>query len=400
MFLDFFLLLKNDGLPVTINEYLTLLEALDSEIVEYNVDDFYYLSRSILIKHEQHIDRFDVLFGRYFRGIETIDNEQFMKIPEEWLRRGMERILTEEDMALIKAMGGLDKLMERLKELMNEQKNRHAGGSKWIGTGGTSPFGAYGYNPEGIRIGQTESRNRRAVKVWDKREFKNLDDSVELNTRNMKMALKKLRLLTREGREEELDLDKTIEKTSKNAGVLELEMIPSRKNNVKVLLFLDVGGSMDDHIEICAQLFSAAKYEFKHLEYFYFHNCLYESVWRDNTRRWDERIPTFEVLHKYNNDYMVILVSDASMSPYELLYANGSVEHNNDEAGFTWLTRLKNQYPRMVWLNPVPVDYWRYTQSIQMLREFMEKRMYPLTLAGIQDAIKVLKTKTRPVKIN
>ncbi len=400
MFLDFFLLLKNDGLPVTINEYLTLLEALDSEIVEYNVDDFYYLSRSILIKHEQHIDRFDVLFGRYFRGIETIDNEQFMKIPEEWLRRGMEGILTEEDMALIKAMGGLDKLMERLKELMNEQKNRHAGGSKWIGTGGTSPFGAYGYNPEGIRIGQTESRNRRAVKVWDKREFKNLDDSVELNTRNMKMALKKLRLLTREGREEELDLDKTIEKTSKNAGVLELEMIPSRKNNVKVLLFLDVGGSMDDHIEICAQLFSAAKYEFKHLEYFYFHNCLYESVWRDNTRRWDERIPTFEVLHKYNNDYMVILVSDASMSPYELLYANGSVEHNNDEAGFTWLTRLKNQYPRMVWLNPVPVDYWRYTQSIQMLREFMEKRMYPLTLAGIQDAIKVLKTKTRPVKIN
>jgi uncharacterized protein with von Willebrand factor type A (vWA) domain len=400
MFLDFFLLLKNDGLPVTINEYLTLLEALDSEIVDYNVDDFYYLSRSILIKHEQHIDRFDVLFGRYFRGIETIDSEQFMKIPEQWLKRGMERILTEEDMALVKSMGGLDKLMDRLKELMNEQEKRHAGGSKWIGTGGASPFGAYGYNPEGIRIGQTESRNRRAVKVWDKRDFKNLDDSVELNTRNMKMALKNLRLLTREGREEELDLDKTIEKTSKNAGVLELEMIPSRKNNVKVLLFLDVGGSMDDHIEICAQLFSAAKYEFKHLEYFYFHNCLYESVWRDNTRRWDERIPTFEVLHKYNSDYKVILVGDASMSPYELMYPNGSVEHNNDEAGFTWLTRLKNQYPHMVWLNPVPMGYWRYIQSIQMLREFMENRMYPLTIAGIQDAIKVLKTKTRTFKIN
>ena len=399
MFLDFFLLLKNDGLPVTINEYLTLLEALDTEIVEYNVDDFYYLSRSVLIKHEQHIDRFDVLFGRYFRGIETIDNEQFMKIPEEWLRRGMERILTEEDMALVKAMGGLDKLMDRLRELMNEQKKRHAGGSKWIGTGGTSPFGAYGYNPEGIRIGQTESRNRRAVKVWDKREFKNLDDDVELDTRNMKMALRKLRLLTREGREEELDLDKTIEKTSKNAGVLELEMIPSRKNNVKVLLFLDVGGSMDDHIEVCAQLFSAAKYEFKHLEYFYFHNCLYESVWRDNTRRWDERIPTFEVLHKYNSDYNVILVGDASMSPYELLYPNGSVEHNNDEAGFSWLTRLRNQYPHMVWLNPVPVNYWRYTQSIQMRREFMENQMYPLTLAGIQDAIKALKAKTRTLKI-
>ncbi len=303
-------------------------------------------------------------------------------------------------MALVKAMGGLEKLMERLKELMNEQKKRHAGGSKWIGTGGTSPFGAYGYNPEGIRIGQTESRNRRAVKVWDKREFKNLDDSVELNTRNMKMALRKLRLLTREGREEELDLDKTIEKTSKNAGVLDLEMIPSRKNNVKVLLFLDVGGSMDDHIEICAQLFSAAKYEFKHLEYFYFHNCLYESVWRDNTRRWDRSIPTFEVLHKYNSDYNVILVGDASMSPYELMYPNGSVEHNNDEAGFTWLTRLKNQYPCIVWLNPVPVDYWRYTQSIQMLRGFMEDRMYPLTLAGIQDAIKALKTKTRTLNIN
>ncbi len=400
MFLDFFLLLKNDGLPVTINEYLTLLEALDTEIVEYNVDDFYYLSRSVLIKHEQHIDRFDVLFGRYFRGIETIGSEQFMKIPEEWLRRGMERILTEEDMALIKAMGGLDKLMDRLKELMDEQKKRHAGGSKWIGTGGTSPFGAYGYNPEGIRIGQSESRNRRAVKVWDRREFKNLDDSVELNTRNMKMALRKLRLLTREGREEELDLDKTIEKTSRNAGVLDLEMIPSRKNNVKVLLFLDVGGSMDDHIEICAQLFSAAKYEFKHLEYFYFHNCLYESVWRDNTRRWDRSIPTFEVLHKYNSDYNVILVGDASMSPYELMYPNGSVEHNNDEAGFTWLTRLKNQYPRIVWLNPVPVDYWRYTQSIQMLRGFMENRMYPLTLAGIQDSIKTLKTKTRTLKIS
>jgi uncharacterized protein len=400
MFLDFFLLLKNDGLPVTINEYLTFLEALDSEIVDYSVDDFYYLSRSVLIKHEQHIDRFDVLFGRYFRGIETIDNEEFLKIPEEWLRRGMERILTEEDMALIKAMGGLDKLMERLKELMDEQKKRHSGGSKWIGTGGTSPFGAYGYNPEGIRIGQAESRHRRAVKVWDKREFKNLDDGVELNTRNMKMALRKLRLLTREGREEELDLDKTIEKTSKNAGVLELEMVPSKKNNVKVLLFLDVGGSMDDHIEICAQLFSAAKYEFKHLEYFYFHNCLYESVWRDNTRRWDERIPTFEVLHKYNSDYKVIFVGDASMSPYELLYPNGSVEHDNEEAGFTWLTRLKNQYPRMVWLNPAPVELWRYTQSIQMLREFMENRMYPLTLAGIQDAIKALKSKTRTVKIN
>jgi uncharacterized protein len=400
MFLDFFLLLKNDGLPVTIKEYLTLLEALDNEIVDNSVDDFYYLCRSVLIKHEQHIDRFDILFGKYFMGIETIDTEQFMKIPEEWLRRGMERILTDEDKALIKEMGGLDKLIERLKELMKEQKKRHAGGSKWIGTGGTSPFGAYGYSPEGIRIGQTESRNRRAIKVWDKREFKNLDDSVELNTRNMKMALKKLRLLTREGREEELDLDKTIEKTSKNAGLLELEMVPSRKNNVKVLLFLDVGGSMDDHIEVCAQLFSAAKYEFKHLEYFYFHNCIYEALWRDNARRWQESIPTFQVLHKYNSDYTVIFVGDASMSPYELLYPNGSVEHNNDEAGFTWLERIKNQYPQMVWLNPVPEDYWRYTQSIQMLKEFTDNRMFPLTLAGLQDAIKILKSKNLVFKSN
>ncbi len=400
MFLDFFLLLKNDGLPVTIKEYLTLLEALDNNIVDYSVDDFYYLCRSVLIKHEQHIDRFDLLFGKYFKGIDEIDTDEFMKIPEEWLRRGFERILSEEDKEMIKAMGGLDKLIERLKVLMKEQKKRHAGGGRWIGTGGTSPFGAYGYNPQGIRIGQAESRNRRAVKVWEKREFKNLDDSVELSTRNMKMALERLRLLTREGRDEELDLDGTIQRTCKNAGYLELEMLPSRKNNVKVLLFLDIGGSMDDHIEICAQLFSAAKYEFKHLEYFYFHNCIYEALWKDNARRWQQSIPTFEVLHKYNNDYNVIIVGDASMSPWELLYPNGSVEHNNDEAGFTWLTRIKNQYPQMVWLNPVQKDYWRYTESIHMLKEFMGSRMYPLTLAGLQDSIIELKTKNYSLQHN
>lgn len=393
MFLDFFLLLKNDGLPVTIKEYLTLLEALDKDVVAYNVDDFYYLSRSVLIKHEQYLDRFDRLFGRYFKGVETIDDEQFLKIPEEWLRRGMQKILTDEEKAMIKAMGGLDKLMERLRELMKEQKKRHEGGNKWIGTGGTSPFGAYGYNPEGIRIGQDESRNRRAVKVWDKREFKNLDDSVELDTRNMKIALKRLRVLTREGVDEEIDLDETIRKTSKNAGMLELEMVPAKKNNVKVLLFLDVGGSMDDHIEICARLFSAAKYEFKHLEYFYFHNCLYEKVWKDNTRRWDEVIPTFEVLHKYNSDYKVIIVGDASMSPYELLYKNGSVEHNNDEPGFVWLDRLKNQYPDIVWLNPTPVEDWVYMETIQMLKKFMDSRMFPLTLAGLLQAVKALKNR-------
>ncbi len=393
MFLDFFLLLKNDGIPVTIREHLTFLEALDKDVVEYSVDDFYYLSRTSLIKHEHHLDRFDLLFGYYFEGIEKIDLEEFMKIPEEWIRKSFVNELSEEDKAMIKAMGGLDKLLERLKELMKTQKKRHEGGNKWIGTGGRSPYGAYGFNPEGIRIGQEESRNRRAVKVWDKREFKDLDDGVELETRNLKMALRRLRILTREGTKEELDLDKTIDKTSRNAGLLELEMAAAKKNNVKVLLFLDIGGSMDDHIELCSRLFSAAKYEFKHLEHYYFHNCLYESVWKDNLRRRQEAIPTFEVLHTYNSDYKVIIVGDASMSPYELLYPNGSVEHSNDEAGFVWLERLKNQFPDIVWLNPAPIDEWKYTESIGMLREFMKDRMFPLTMGGLQQAIKALKDK-------
>ena len=393
MFLDFFLLLKNDGIPVTIKEYLTLLEALDEGIAEYSVDDFYYLSRTSLIKHEHHLDRFDLLFGYYFEGVEKIDTEEFMKIPEDWLRKSFVNALTDEEKELIKGMGGLDKLLERLKELMKEQKKRHQGGNKWIGTGGTSPFGAYGYNPEGIRIGQDESRHRRAVKVWDKREFKDLDDGVELQTRNMKMALRRLRILTREGTSEELDLDKTIDKTSRNAGYLEIEMVPAKKNNVKVLLFLDIGGSMDDHIELCSRLFSAAKYEFKHLEHYYFHNCLYEFVWKNNKRRWQEAIPTFEVFNKYNSDYKVIIVGDASMSPYELLYQNGSVEHNNDEAGFVWLDRLKSRYPDIVWLNPVPVPQWKYTESIGMVKQFMNDRMFPLTLSGLQKAIRALKDK-------
>ncbi|MCK5391081.1 MAG: VWA domain-containing protein [Deltaproteobacteria bacterium] len=393
MFLDFFLLLKNDGIPVTIREHLTFLEALDKDVVEYSVDDFYFLSRTSLIKHEHHLDRFDLLFGYYFEGIEKIDMEEFMKIPEQWLKKSFVNELSDEDKEMIKAMGGLDKLLERLKELMETQKKRHQGGNKWIGTGGTSPYGAYGYHPEGIRIGQEESRNRRAVKVWDKREFKDLDDGVELETRNMKMALRRLRILTREGTKEELDLDKTIDKTSRNAGLLELEMAAAKKNNVKVLLFLDIGGSMDDHVELCSRLFSAAKYEFKHLEHYYFHNCLYESVWKNNVRRWQEAIPTFEVLHTYNSDYKVIIVGDASMSPYELLYQNGSVEHNNDEAGFVWLERLKEQFPDMVWLNPAPIDEWRYTESIGMVKEFMKDRMFPLTMGGLQKAIKALKDK-------
>jgi len=393
MFIDFFLLLKNDGLPVTLKEYLTFLEALDKEVIDCSVDDFYFLSRTSLIKHEQHLDRFDQLFGFFFKGIERIDTEEFMDIPEKWLRRGFERILSDEDKEMIKAMGGLDELLERLKELMKEQKKRHAGGNKWVGTGGTSPFGAYGYNPEGIRIGQHESRNRRAVKVWDKREFKNLDDKVEIDTRNMKMALRKLRILTREGIPEELDIDKTIKKTSENAGLLELEMVPTRKNNIKVLLFLDIGGSMDDHIEICAQLFSAAIYEFKHLQYFYFHNCVYDHIWKNNDRRYDERTPTFEVMNTYNSDYKLIIVGDASMSPYELAMPGGAVEYNNDETGFTWLERLKTQYPDFVWLNPVPPEDWKCTESIEMVKNFFDDRMYPLTIHGLQQAIQSLKNK-------
>ncbi|MFI5322284.1 MAG: VWA domain-containing protein [Thermodesulfobacteriota bacterium] len=393
MFLDFFLLLKNDGIPVTIREYLTFLEALDEGIAEYSVDDFYYLSRTSLIKHEHHLDRFDLLFKYFFEGLEKISIDDLMKIPEDWLKKSFVNALTEEEKKLIKSMGGLDKLLERMKELMEAQKKRHQGGNKWIGTGGTSPFGAYGYNPEGIRIGQEESRHRRAVKVWDKREFRDLDDDVELQTRNMKMALRRLRILTREGIKEELDLDGTIDRTSRNAGLLELEMVPAKKNNVKVLLFLDIGGSMDDHIELCSRLFSAAKYEFKHLEHYYFHNCLYEFVWKNNRRRWQEAIPTFQVLHTYNSDYKVIVVGDASMSPYELLYQNGSVEHNNDEPGFVWLERLKNHYPDIVWLNPVPVKQWNYTESIGMVKEFMHDRMFPLTLSGLQQAVKALKDK-------
>jgi len=399
MFLDFFLLLKNDGLPVTIKEYLTFLEVLDKDLVDYCVDDFYYLSRSSLIKHEQNLDRFDQLFGLFFQGIERIDTEEFMKIPKGWLTKDFENQLTEEEKAMIKAMG-LDDLFKRLKELMKKQKGKHQGGNKWIGTGGTSPYGAYGYNPAGIRFGQDGSRHRRAVKVWDKREFMDLDDSVELKTRNMKMALRRLRVLTREGLKEELDLNKTIEKTSKNAGYLDIEMVPEKKNNVKVLLFLDIGGSMDDHIELCSRLFSAAKYEFKHLDHFYIHNCLYEFVWKNNVRRWQEAIPTYEVLHKYNSDYKVIVVGDASMSPWELMYPNGSVEHNNEEAGFTWLDRLKAQYPDFIWLNPVPVDEWKYTESIVMLREFFNDRMFPLTLDGLSKAVRALKDRKLKFEMN
>ena len=390
MFLDFFLLLKNQGVPVTLKEYLDLLEALKKGVISKNVDEFYYICKASLVKREKHLDRFDQLFGLYFKGIETITDEEIFSIPEDWMRKNGERLFSPEEMEKIKAMGGLDKLLERMKELFKEQKERHQGGGKWIGTGGVSPFGAYGYNPEGIRIGQHESRHRRAVKVWDKRTFKNLNDQVELETRNMKMVLKKLRILTREGSDEELDLSQTIKRTSENAGMLELKMVPVRRNNVKILLLFDIGGSMDDHIELCSQLFSAARYEFKTMDFYYFHNCLYENLWTDNSRRRDNLISTYDVLHKYNSDYKVIIVGDASMSPYELFAQYGSVEHYNDEAGMKWLERLKAQFPSIVWLNPVPESHWKYTRTIEALQEFMDGRMYPLTIGGITAAMEEL----------
>lgn len=393
MFIDFFLLLKNNKIPVTLQEYLTLLEALDKNLAAYNVESFYFLSRTILVKNEKHLDLFDQLFSAYFKGVETISTSEFIQIPEEWLKKNSEKFLSPEEMEKIKSFGNLDEIIERLKELLKEQKERHEGGSKWIGTGGTSPFGAYGYNPAGVRIGQESSRHRRAIKVWDKREFKNLRDDVELETRNMKMALRKLRVLTREGKKEELDLEKTITKTSKNAGVLELEMVPAEKNTVKVLLFLDIGGSMDDHVELCSQLFSAAKFEFKHLDFFYFHNCLYENVWKNNIRRWEEKISTYEVLNTYNSDYKVFFIGDASMSPFEIIYANGSVEHYNAEPGSVWLKRITEHFPYCAWLNPVPKNEWHQTPSIELIRTLFNKRMYPLTLSGIEEAVAALKKK-------
>ena len=395
MFLDFFLLLKNHGLPVTMREHLVLLEALHKGLGGMRVEEFYHLARTILIKREQDLDRFDRIFGEYFEGLERVPFPIPREIPEDWLRKNFERFLTEEEKAEIEAMGGLDKLMERFQELLREQDERHEGGNRWIGTGGTSPFGANGYNPEGFRVGQVGSRNRRAVKVWDKRQFQNLDGDIELNTRNIKVALRRLRVLTREGLADELDLDTTLRKTSESGGILDIHMVPSRQNRVKVLLFFDIGGSMDDHIRVCEELFSAARHEFKHLEYYYFHNCLYESVWKDNERRFSDRIPTYDLLHKFNKDYRVIFVGDASMSPYEIISQGGSVEHWNEEAGMTWMRRVRDQFPTTVWLNPVPEEYWKYTQSIALIKELMGDAMYPLTLDGITRAMRTLRATTR-----
>jgi uncharacterized protein with von Willebrand factor type A (vWA) domain len=390
MLVSFFFLLREGGLKVSITEFLTLLELLKRRVTRFSIEEFYYLARACLVKDEALYDRFDRVFSAHFKGIEDLFGPEGAEIPEEWLRRYFELGLSDEEKAQIEALGGWEKLMETLQKRLEEQKERHEGGSKWIGTGGTSPFGAYGYNPEGIRIGQEGSRHRRAVKVWDKREFRNLDDSVELGTRNLKVALRRLRRFAREGAADELDLHDTIESTARNAGLLDIKMVPERHNAVKVLLFLDIGGSMDDHIRACEELFSAASSEFKHLEYFYFHNCVYEGLWKDNKRRHNERIPTMDVLHKYPSDYKLILVGDATMSPYEIHYPGGSVEHWNDEAGAVWMQRLLDTYPKAIWLNPEPVKRWDYTPSIRMMTELMEERMFPLTVSGLEQGMREL----------
>ena len=390
MLIRFFFMLREGGLKVSITEFLTLLEVLEKRVCGYSVDEFYYLSRASLVKDEEYYDRFDRVFSEHFKGIKAIFGDDDAEIPEDWLRRHYERLLSDEEKAMVESLGGWEKLMETIRQRLEEQKERHEGGSKWIGTGGTSPFGAYGYNPEGIRIGQEGSRHRRAVKVWDKREFRNLDDTIELGTRNLKVALRRLRRFAREGAADELDLHDTIESTARNAGMLDIKMVPERHNAVKVLLFLDVGGSMDDHVRVCEELFSAARGEFKHLEYFYFHNCVYEGVWKDNARRHSDRTPLMDVLHKYSADYKLILVGDATMSPYEIHYPGGSVEHWNEEAGSTWMQRLLATYPKAIWLNPEPRQRWEYTPSIRMMSELMEERMFPLTVRGLEDAMREL----------
>ena len=392
MFIPFFLELKAAKVPVTLREFLTLMEGMDAHIADYDVESFYFLARAALVKDERFIDRFDQVFAHYFKGVEAVSGVPSIDVrdlPEEWLRRLADKHLSEEEKRLVESLGGFDKLMETLKQRLEEQKGRHQGGSKWIGTGGTSPFGAGGYNPEGVRIGQKESRHRRAVKVWDERAFKNLDDSVELGTRNIKVALKRLRRWVRDGADEELDLDDTIRSTAEH-GWLDVKTRPERKNRVKLLMFFDIGGSMDDHLKIAEELFSAAKSEFRQLEYFYFHNCLYEGVWKDNYRRRTSMIDTLDVIRTYGPDYKVIFAGDASMSPYEITMPGGSVEHWNKEAGMVWLERMTGHFRKVVWLNPVREAHWGYTQSIGLVRQLMGGRMYPLTLGGLEAAAKEL----------
>ncbi|MDF1691089.1 MAG: VWA domain-containing protein [Zhongshania sp.] len=386
MLVQFFLSLRNAGVPVSIRELLDLLAGLQARLAFVDVDEFYQLARLCMVKDEKYYDRFDKAFGRYFSDLSSLDDIIEAMIPDDWLRKEFLKQLTDEEKAKIESLGGLDKLIEEFKKRLDEQKGRHAGGNKWIGTGGTSPYGHSGYNPEGIRIGG-ESQNKKAIKVWERRDFKNLDDSVELGTRNIKVALRRLRKFARTGAADELDINDTISSTAKNGGMLDLKMVPERHNAVKVLLFFDVGGSMDPHIKVCEELFSAARTEFKHMEYYYFHNYIYESVWDNNMRRHAERIQMLDILHKYSSDYKVIFVGDASMSPYEIVQPGGSVEHWNEEAGETWMRRLRETYEKVVWLNPVPPSDWGWTQSIKMVEKQLEGHMYPMTLGGLEQAM-------------
>ena len=389
MLINFFHGLRDAGVPVTGRELLDLVQGLQQKIVFANMDDFYYFSRACMVKDEKYFDRFDRAFGLHFKDLEALDDIIEVLIPDDWLRSEFMKNLSEEDKAKIETLGGLEKLIEEFKKRLEEQKKRHQGGNKWIGTGGTSPFGQEGFHPEGIRVGPN-GRNRKAVKVWEKRDYANLDDSVELGTRNIKMALRRLRRFARTGAAEQLDLDDTIRSTARNAGLLDIKMVPERHNAVKVLLFFDVGGSMDPHVKICEELFSAARTEFKHMEYFYFHNFLYESVWKNNIRRHNERTPVLDIMHKYAHDYKVVLVGDASMSPYEIAQPGGSVEHWNEEAGEVWMQRLSSTYDKVIWINPVPKEEWEYTQSIVMTNHILEGRMYPLNLKGLEEGMAYL----------
>ncbi len=384
MLVNFFHVLKDTGVPVTPRELLDLLEAMEQRLAFGDMDDFYSLSRAVLVKDEKYYDRFDRAFGLHFQDLVALDDVIEAMIPDDWLRSEFMK-----HKAKIESLGGLEELIEQFKERLEEQKKRHSGGNKWIGTEGTSPFGNDGYHPEGIRVGG-ESKNKRAVKVWDRRDFKNLDDGVELGTRNIKIAMRRLRKFARTGATEELDLDNTIKSTARNAGLLDIKMVPERHNAVKVLLFLDVGGSMDPHVKVCEELFSAARTEFKHLEYFYFHNFIYESVWKNNIRRFNERTATLDLMHKYAHDYKVVFVGDASMSPYEIMQPGGSVEHWNEESGELWMRRLRETYEKCIWINPVPEDEWEYTQSIAITRQLMDGKMYPLTLRGLEDGMSFL----------
>jgi uncharacterized protein with von Willebrand factor type A (vWA) domain len=389
MLIDFFYSLRSAKLPVSIKEYLTLLEALKAQVIAPSLDEFYFLARMTLVKDEKYFDKFDQAFGAYFNGIAALEENAF-DVPLDWLKKRLDRDFTPEEKRQIEALGGLDKLMERLKELLDEQNERHEGGSKWIGSGGTSPFGNGGYNPEGIRIGGDSAGNRTAVKVWDERSYRDYDDQVEIGTRNIKVALRRLRRFAREGAADELDLPGTIRSTAANAGWLDLKMVPERHNNVKVLMLLDVGGSMDDHIKRVEELFSAAKTEFKHLEFYYFHNCVYDFLWKNNRRRHGERFNTFDVIHKFSPDTKLIFVGDATMSPYEVVQAGGSVEYNNAEPGAVWLRRFADQFPHHAWLNPEPERLWEYRQSISIIRQVVGGRMYGLTLGGLESAMRAL----------